>query len=100
MEDLANYKGEWVEPVLSDYKGFTLAELPPPSQGFAANEMLNILQACTAKVYPGQTLASLGPKDARYWHLVVEAKKLAYADLIAVNVYRNNPTIIYARAHH
>ncbi|MCX7281459.1 MAG: gamma-glutamyltransferase family protein, partial [Alphaproteobacteria bacterium] len=89
LQDLADYKGEWVEPVLSDYKGFTLAELPPPSQGFAANEMLNILEACTAKVYPGQTLASLGPKDARYWHLVVEAKKLAYADMIAVNADPN-----------
>jgi gamma-glutamyltranspeptidase/glutathione hydrolase len=85
MEDLANYKGQWVEPVMSSYHGFTLAELPPPSQGFAANEMLAILAACVGKVYPGQTLASLGPTDARYWHMVVEAKKLAYADLIAVN---------------
>jgi gamma-glutamyltranspeptidase/glutathione hydrolase len=85
LEDLAAYKGEWVEPVLSDYHGFTLAELPPPSQGFAANEMLNILSTCVGAVYPGQTLASLGPTDARYWHILVEAKKLAYADLIAVN---------------
>ncbi len=89
MQDLADYKGEWVEPVLSSYKGFTLAELPPPSQGFAANEMLSILAACTAKVYPGQTLASLGPTDARYWHMAVEAKKLAYRDLIAVNADPN-----------
>jgi gamma-glutamyltranspeptidase/glutathione hydrolase len=85
LKDLADYKGEWVEPVLSDYHGFTLAELPPPSQGFAANEMLSILAACTAKVYPGQTLASLGPTDARYWHLLVEAKKLAYGEMIAIN---------------
>ncbi len=85
LQDLADYKGEWVQPVLSDYHGFTLAELPPPSQGFAANEMLNILSACVGVVYPGETLASLGPTDARYWHMLVEAKKLAYADLIAVN---------------
>ena len=85
MQDLAAYRGEWVEPVLSDYKGFTLAELPPPSQGFAANAMLNILSACVGAVYPGQTLASLGPNDPRYWHMLVEAKKLAYADLIALN---------------
>jgi gamma-glutamyltranspeptidase/glutathione hydrolase len=85
MQDLADYKGEWVEPVLSDYHGFTLAELPPPSQGFAANEMLNILAACVGAVYPGQTLASLGPTDPRYWHILVEAKKLAYTDMIAVN---------------
>jgi gamma-glutamyltranspeptidase/glutathione hydrolase len=85
LEDLAAYKGEWVEPVLSDYHGFTLAELPPPSQGFAANEMLSILAECVGSVYPGQTLASLGPTDPRYWHMLVEAKKLAYGDLIAVN---------------
>jgi gamma-glutamyltranspeptidase/glutathione hydrolase len=85
MADLAVYKGEWTEPVTSTYHGYTLAELPPPSQGFAANEMLNILSACVGKVYPGQTLASLGPRDPRYWHLLVEAKKLAYADLIATN---------------
>ncbi len=85
MADLAAYKGEWVQPVSSDYHGFTLLELPPPSQGFAANEMLNILAACTGVVYPGQTLASMGPTDARYWHMLVEAKKLAYADLNANN---------------
>jgi gamma-glutamyltranspeptidase/glutathione hydrolase len=85
LDDLARYKGAWVEPVTSDYHGFTLMELPPPSQGFAANEMLNILQACAGMVYPGQSLASMGPTDARYWHLLIEAKKLAYADLIAEN---------------
>ena len=54
MADLANYKGEWVEPVTSDYHGYTLAELPPPSQGFAANEMLNILAACSARFIRGR----------------------------------------------
>jgi gamma-glutamyltranspeptidase / glutathione hydrolase len=88
MEDLANYKGEWVEPVSSEYHGYDLLELPPPSQGFAANEMLNILASCTGKVYPGQTLASLGPRDARYWHMLIEAKTLAYADL---NRYNGDP---------
>ena len=85
MADFANYKGEWVQPVMSDYHGFRLAELPPPANGFGANEMLNILAACTGKVYPGQTLASLGEKDARYWHMLIEAKALAYADLNANN---------------
>ena len=88
MADFANYKGEWVEPVTSDYHGYTLAELPPPSNGFGANEMLSILAACTGKVYPGQTLASMGPKDARYWHMLIEAKALAYADL---NAYNGDP---------
>ena len=72
----------------SDYHGFTLAELPPPSNGFGANEMLSILAACTGKVYPGQTLASMGPRDPRYWHMLIEAKALAYADL---NAYNGDP---------
>ncbi|MGZ3499489.1 MAG: gamma-glutamyltransferase family protein [Vulcanimicrobiaceae bacterium] len=85
LRDLAGYRGEWVQPVRTTYHGYDILELPPPSQGFAANEALNILEQCVARVYPGQTLASLGPADPRYWHMLVEAKKLAYADL-----YRNN----------
>jgi gamma-glutamyltranspeptidase / glutathione hydrolase len=85
LQDLAAYRGEWVDPVTASYHDFLLNELPPPSQGFAANEMLNILQACTGVVYPGQTLASMGPGDPRYWHMLVEAKKLAYSDLYKYN---------------
>jgi gamma-glutamyltranspeptidase/glutathione hydrolase len=85
LEDLANYKGEWVEPARTQYHGYEVLELPPPSQAWAANEMLNILEACIPRWAPGQTLASLGPTNARYWHLLVEAKKLAYADLFQYN---------------
>lgn len=85
LADLANYRGEWVEPVDSVYNGAHLLELPPPSQGFAANEALDILQACVPKLIPGESLASLGPANPEYWHLLVEAKKLAYADLYRYN---------------
>jgi gamma-glutamyltranspeptidase / glutathione hydrolase len=85
LADLANYRGEWVQPVRTAYHGYEILELPPPSQGFATNEALNILQQCVPKALPGQTLASLGPANAQYWHLLVEAKKLAYADLYANN---------------
>ncbi len=85
MSDLANYRGKWVEPVRTTYHGYAVLELPPPSQGFATNEALNILQQCVPKVTQGQTLAALGPANAEYWHLLVEAKKLAYADLYAHN---------------
>jgi gamma-glutamyltranspeptidase/glutathione hydrolase len=85
LADLANYRGEWVQPIDTVYHGAHLLELPPPSQGFAANEALNILQACVPKLMPGQSLASLGPANAEYWHLLVEAKKLAYADLYRYN---------------
>jgi gamma-glutamyltranspeptidase/glutathione hydrolase len=85
LEDLAGYKGEWVEPARTQYHGFDILELPPPAQAWAANEILNILQACVPRWAPGQTLASLGPANPQYWHLFVEAKKLAYADLYKYN---------------
>ena len=84
LEDLAGYHGEWVEPAQVDYHGYDVLELPPPSQAWAANEMLNILQACVPKVVPGRSLASLGPANPEYWHMLVEAKKLAYADLYRI----------------
>jgi gamma-glutamyltranspeptidase / glutathione hydrolase len=85
IEDLAGYRGEWMEPARGSYHGYEVFELPPPSQAWAAIEMLKILETCVGTWAPGQTLASLGPASPKYWHLVVEAKKLAYADLIAYN---------------
>jgi gamma-glutamyltranspeptidase/glutathione hydrolase len=85
LEDLAAYRGEWAEPAASHYHGFDVFELPPPSQDWAAQEMLNILEACVPRWAPGETLATLGPDSPRYWHFLVEAKKLAYADLFAHN---------------
>lgn len=85
LDDLANFKGEWVTAAESTYHGFTLAELPPPSQDWAANVMLNVLEACVPKWANGRTLADLGPRSPKYWHFLVEAKKLAYADLFRYN---------------
>jgi gamma-glutamyltranspeptidase/glutathione hydrolase len=85
LSDLADYHGEWVEPAVTRYRGFDIAELPPPAQAWAADEMLNILEACVPVWAPGQTLASLGPARAPYWHFLVEAKKLAYRDLYRYN---------------
>jgi len=97
LEDLAGYKGEWVEPARSQYHGFDILELPPPAQAWATNEILNILQACVPRWAPGQTLASLGPANAQYWHLFVEAKKLAYADLYRYNADPNFITVPITR---
>jgi gamma-glutamyltranspeptidase / glutathione hydrolase len=85
LEDLAGYRGQWVEPAATDYHGFTLNELPPPSQAWAANLMLNILQACVPQWAGGESLAQLGARSPKYWHFLVEAKKLAYADLYRYN---------------
>jgi gamma-glutamyltranspeptidase/glutathione hydrolase len=89
LEDLASYRGEWVEPAHTSYHGHEVYELPPPSQAWAALEMVNVLEQCVPVWTPGQTLASLGPRSPEYWHLMVEAKKLAYADLIRFNADPN-----------
>jgi gamma-glutamyltranspeptidase/glutathione hydrolase len=81
--DLGEFQSEWVEPISTNYHGYDVTELPPPGQGFAALEMLNILEVCVPKF--NTTLAALGPSDPQYWHFLVEAKKLAYSDLLAKN---------------
>jgi gamma-glutamyltranspeptidase/glutathione hydrolase len=89
MDDLAAYAGEWVTPATTNYHGYDVSTLPPPAQTWATDEMLNILESCVPVWAPGQTLATLGPANPRYWHLVVEAKKLAYRDLYAYNADPN-----------
>jgi gamma-glutamyltranspeptidase/glutathione hydrolase len=74
-EDLAAHESTWVEPISTDYRGVRVHEIPPPGQGIAALEMLNILE--------GFDLGALGPLSADRVHLEVEAKKLAYRDLHA-----------------
>ena len=83
LDDLAAFESEWVEPISTNYHGYDVFQLPPPGQGFASLEMLNILEVCVPKL--GMSLAELGPMNPMYWHLMVEAKKLAYADLYAYN---------------
>jgi gamma-glutamyltranspeptidase / glutathione hydrolase len=83
LEDLAEYQSEWVEPLSTSYHGYEVYQLPPPGQGFAALEMLNILEVCVP--FHGQNLAALGPRNPLYWHFLIEAKKLAYSDLHRYN---------------
>jgi gamma-glutamyltranspeptidase/glutathione hydrolase len=71
--DFAEYSAEWVEPVSTTYHGWTVYEIPPNSQGAATLEMLNILES-----FP---LRTMEPNSADALHLMIEAKKLAYADL-------------------
>jgi gamma-glutamyltranspeptidase/glutathione hydrolase len=71
-QDLAENSPTWVEPVHASYRGYEVCELPPNGQGIAALQMLNILE--------GYDLKKMGPKSADYWHLLIEAKRLAYAD--------------------
>jgi gamma-glutamyltranspeptidase/glutathione hydrolase len=72
MRDFEDNEPTWVDPVGTSYRGYDVWEIPPPGQGIAVLQMLNILE--------GYDLKKLGPESADYWHLLVEAKKLAYAD--------------------
>jgi gamma-glutamyltranspeptidase/glutathione hydrolase len=72
LKDFTDHTATWVEPVSTNYRGYQVWELPPPGQGIAVLQMLNILSAYDLK--------KMGPQSADYWHLFVEAKKLAYAD--------------------
>ena len=71
--DLADYSSEWVEPISTTYHGWTVYEIPPNGQGIAALEMLNIMER-----FP---LAQWGQNSADALHVMIEAKKLAYADM-------------------
>ncbi len=81
MADLAEFKSEWVDPISTDYRGWTVTELPPNGQGIAALEMLNIMER-----FP---VASYGHNSVRALHVMIEAKKLAYADMIRYNADPN-----------
>jgi len=83
LEDLASNEATWETPISTNYHGYDVYEMPPNTQGFAVLEMMNILEACASKL--GVSLAALGPRSPAYWHLLVEAKKLAYEDLYAFN---------------
>jgi gamma-glutamyltranspeptidase/glutathione hydrolase len=71
--DLAEYGSEWVDPVTTNYRGWDVYEIPPNSQGIAALVMLNIIE--------GFPIADYGRGTAEALHTLIEAKKLAYADM-------------------
>lgn len=74
--DLAEFSSEFVEPISTAYRDWTVYELPPNVQGLAALEMLNIMET----VPLGQKDWGFGSTNAL--HTMIEAKKLAYADLL------------------
>ena len=72
LRDLAEHTSSWVPPISTDYRGVELFECPPNGQGLAALIALNLVE--------GYDLASLGHNSPQYLHLLIEAKKLAFAD--------------------
>jgi gamma-glutamyltranspeptidase/glutathione hydrolase len=74
LEDLSEFEAEWVEPIQTTYRGWKVTELPPNGQGIAALQMLNLLEQFPIREW--------GFHSARTLHAMIEAKKLAYADLL------------------
>jgi gamma-glutamyltranspeptidase/glutathione hydrolase len=71
--DLRSFRPQWVQPLSTTYRGWTVYEMPPNSQGMAALEMLNIMER-----FP---LGEYGFESAPAFHIKIEAQKLAYTDL-------------------
>ena len=72
LKDFADHRSDWVEPITANYRGYDVYELPPATQGLATLEMLKILE--------GFDLKTMDPNSADALHLMIEAKKLAFAD--------------------
>lgn len=73
VADLETHAPEWVEPISCRFRGYDVWELPPAGQGIAVLEMLLLLD--------GFDLEGMGHNSGEYLHHLIEAKKLAFADL-------------------
>ncbi|MEO1592510.1 MAG: gamma-glutamyltransferase [Cyanobacteria bacterium J06632_22] len=81
--DLANYTAEWVTPLQTTYRGHTICELPPNTQGLAVLQLLNLIEPFN--------LAKMGADSPDYYHLMVEATKLAFCDR---DTYISDPSFV------
>jgi gamma-glutamyltranspeptidase/glutathione hydrolase len=73
LADLSKHQPLWVEPIAADFRGRRVWEPPPNGQGVAALEILRILEP--------YDLAGMGHNSPEYLHHLIEATKLAFADL-------------------
>lgn len=71
-DDFAGFRAGWVEPITTTYRAHTVVGFPPPTQGFAALQVLNVIE--------GYDVAAWGDGTADYYHHMAEAVKLAFAD--------------------
>jgi gamma-glutamyltranspeptidase/glutathione hydrolase len=72
LSDFSDFDAQWIEPVSTNYRGYDVHELGAQTQGITVLEMLNILEAYDLKAF--------GHNSAAHLHLMIEAKKLAFAD--------------------
>jgi gamma-glutamyltranspeptidase/glutathione hydrolase len=72
LRDFEEHTSTWVEPVSATYRGVRVWEIPPPGQGIAALQMLNLIEPFDVR--------AMGASSADWWQLFIEAKRLVYAD--------------------
>ncbi len=85
-DDLVSHRGDWVDPIGTNYRGFDVWEIPPNGHGITALNALNILE--------GFDIGSMEPEDPYSWHVQIESMKLAYTDAqtyVADPMYTNVP---------
>src|SRR5690606_38912797 len=73
LDDLRNYRPEWVKPISKSYRGYELHEIPPNGQGIAALMALGICEHFD--------LGSMQVDSVLSQHVQIEAMKLAVANL-------------------
>jgi gamma-glutamyltranspeptidase/glutathione hydrolase len=73
LKDFADHTSTWVEPISTDYRGYTVHEIPPNGQGIAALLALNIAA--------GFDLKGMGHGSAEALHCQIEAMRLGFSDL-------------------
>ena len=84
-DDLAEFRPEQQAPIQVDYRGYTVRQAPPNSTGWVLLEELNIVEQFD--------LAAMGALSADAVHVLVEAKKLAFADR---ERYSSDPRVFQA----
>ena len=79
MADMTKIHARWVTPLTTRHNGYDVYEMPPPTQGVAVLQALNIVERCAPRL--GIVMGPDTPRSPAFWHMMLEAKKLAYADL-------------------
>ena len=72
LNDFNKHMSDWVKPIWVDYRGMAAYNLPPNTQGMASLSILNILNHVD--------FSTIEEGSAEYYHLIIEATKLAFAD--------------------
>ena len=72
VDDFTSFQAEWVEPISTTYRGYDVYEMPPSTQGFTALQIFNLID--------GYDVSSWGEGTADYYHHIVEAVKVSFAD--------------------